>query len=232
MSATNLAQSPGNLSESLELRRRSERRVRLFAVGAVVVAILATVYYALASYQPVIVQLGAPSAVSPDYQDVPGYYASLASAAKTGTAHGPAYYSPRPGFTFVVGQSIAVNGEFRIKVTNAVSTFWTAPGHEIAYKVADQQAVFRTGGKFVPLKWVTVQAHDWNSPMFGVRFTVPRCANQARNYPAGTVIQTMGIRLTYKFLWFTHTVDIPTLTPAVVVSPHDCGTPAQRLNKS
>jgi hypothetical protein len=204
----------------------------LFALGAVVVAVLGAVYHALASYQPVIVQLGTPSAVSPDYQDVPRYYASLASAAKTGTAHGPAYYSPRPGFTFVVGQSVAVNGQFPIKVTNVVSTFWTAPGREITYKVADQQAVFRTGGQFVPLKSVTVQGHDWVSPMLGVRFTIPKCANSDRNYPPGTVIQTMGMRLTYRFLWFTHRVDIPTLTPAIVVSPYDCGTPAQRLSES
>jgi hypothetical protein len=201
-------------------RSRWSRRAKLLTFGAVLVALLAAIYLYLASYQPVMALPNNDSGVWRLVRldsDVYALQAGFPGEAK--------FYSPGPGVSFVVGQTFANNGPFAVKVTKVSSSFWLVPNHEVTYKVVDQRAVFRTGGQFVPLKSLTVKARDLQSPMLGVRFTIPKCADKARNYPTGLSIRTAEMKVTYKFLWFTHTVKIPTLSPAIIVNPNDCGTP-------
>jgi hypothetical protein len=213
---------------ALDERRASSTRRRgswvIGGLGALLLAVVIGFMFWAAHYQPLEEGPGARWWIGM----FPGTQGTPATQAQNVKSYGTPFVirEPKPGTQFGFVQMVHNTGPFAVTIT-AISNRFNVPDRVRLVDTRVDTGRVTNGdmvGGFMPFEHMPVRP-SWNDlPFFRTTLTVPACAVHAAFYPSagsGPALDTFTV--TYRFLWFSHSVELPIHTPLTLIGPKDCG---------
>jgi hypothetical protein len=213
----------------------SGRRKAIVGVIAavLVIAVAAAIGFLVwaAHYQPLVVGTSATS--TSQVVSMPGSVMSRYDylVAETGAKY--IVDTPKPGQTFDFIESVMNSGRSGVTIVSAgtpgagPTSIGHALLHESVYAIAgdNRGAGFNFSTRGVPIKSYDL-GHDYQVGIHVVE-KIPTCATRPNQtakdaLPAMDIMPLDHYQVTYRFLWFTHTITFPIREPIAIINIPSC----------
>jgi hypothetical protein len=232
---TESALGEGRFKSTYDAQRRLRGRTLLTAgVGLVTFGLIAgaTAFLVWAGhYQPLKPEVGIVA--TQQSLSLPGSVMTRYDYLSAATGYKLIVDTPKAGQTFGLYEGVQNSGGFGVTVVGAgtelapISSARSSLTNERVYVIpgGNQAYSVNYGTLGTPLKQFDLAKGTWVGLHLAEQ--IPTCATVPNNLsqyklPAMSVVPLVKYHVTYRFLWFTHTVTLPLSNPVGIVNPPSC----------